>query len=61
MTFDLEKQIFTPKRGYPVLKIDHYENYSNILKISPPKTKSFQIKLLIFFIFLLNTSVVGTR
>ena len=25
--------------------------YSNILKISPPKTESFQIKNLIFFIF----------
>ena len=29
--------------------------YSNILKISPPKTESFQIKILIFFIFLLKT------
>ena len=29
--------------------------YSNILKISPPKTESLQIKILIFFIFLLNT------
>ena len=28
--------------------------YSNILKISPPKTESFQIKVLIFFIFLLK-------
>ena len=27
--------------------------YSNILKISPPKNESFQIKILIFFIFLL--------
>ena len=25
--------------------------YSNILKISPPKTENFQIKILIFFIF----------
>ena len=25
--------------------------YSNILKISPPKTESFQIKILIFFSF----------
>ena len=25
--------------------------YTNILKISPPKTESFQIKILIFFIF----------
>ena len=30
-------------------------SYSNILKISPPKTESFQIKILIFFIFLLKT------
>ena len=29
--------------------------YSNVLKISPPKTESFQIKNLIFFIFLLKT------
>ena len=27
----------------------------NIMKISPPKTESFQIKILIFFIFLLKT------
>ena len=35
--------------------------YSNILKISAPKTESFQIKILIFFIFLLKTWIVGTR
>ena len=29
--------------------------YSNVLKISSPKTESFQIKILIFFIFLLKT------
>ena len=29
--------------------------YSNILKISSPKTESFQTKILIFFIFLLKT------
>ena len=29
--------------------------YSNILKISPPQTEHFQIKILIFFIFLLET------
>ena len=29
--------------------------YSNILKVSPSKTESFQIKILIFFIFLLKT------
>ena len=34
---------------------------SKILKISPPKTESFQIKILIFFIFLLNTEIVSTR
>ena len=28
--------------------------YSNILKILPPKNESFQIKILIFFIFLLK-------
>ena len=36
--------------------------YSNILKISPSKTESFQIKILIFFfIFLLKTCIVGTH
>ena len=35
--------------------------YSNILKISPPKTESFQTKILIFFIFLLKTEIMGTR
>ena len=29
--------------------------YSNILKISPPKPESFQIRILILFIFLLKT------
>ena len=29
--------------------------YSNILKILPPKNENFQIKILIFFIFLLKT------
>ena len=29
--------------------------YSNILKISPPKPEGFQIKILIFFLFLLKT------
>ena len=35
--------------------------YSNVLKISPPKTESFQIKILIIFILLLKTLIVGTR
>ena len=39
------------KEGISLRKHD----YSNMLKISPPKTKSFQIKILIFFIFLLKT------
>ena len=29
--------------------------YSNILKILPPKSENFQMKILIFFIFLLKT------
>ena len=33
--------------------------YSNILKISPPKTESFQIKILIFFIYLLKNIDYG--
>ena len=32
-----------------------------ILKISPPKSESFQITILIFFTFLLKTLIVGTR
>ena len=35
--------------------------YSNILKILHPKTETFQIKILIFFMFLLKTWIVGTR
>ena len=34
--------------------------YSNILKILPPKTEVFQIKILIFFLFLLKTQIMGT-
>ena len=34
--------------------------YSNILKISPPKTESFKIKVQIFFMFLLKTWIVGS-
>ena len=33
---------------------------SNKLKFSPPKTESLQIKILIFFIFLLKILIVGT-
>ena len=32
--------------------------YLNILKISPPKTESFHIKILLFFIFQLMTKTV---
>ena len=35
--------------------------YSNVLKILPPKNENFQIKVLIFYIFLLKTKIVGTR
>ena len=35
--------------------------YSNILKISPSKTESFQIKILICFIFLLITYIVSNE
>ena len=35
--------------------------YSNILKISPPKTEKFSDKIQIFFIFLRKTKLVGTR
>ena len=51
---------------YTTLKYDYsWRNHacSNILKISPPKTERFQTKILIlvFFIFLLKTWIVGTR
>ena len=37
-------------------------DYSNILKILPPKNENFQIKNSdIFFTFLLKTWIVGTR
>ena len=35
--------------------------YSNILKILPAKNENFQIRNLIFSIFLLKTKIVGTR
>ena len=35
--------------------------YSNILKILPPKNENFQRKILIVFVFLLKTKIVGTR
>ena len=36
--------------------------YSNKLKILPPKkNENFQLKILIFFIFLLNTEIVRTK
>ena len=36
--------------------------YSNILKILPPKNENFQIKILIFFLFLLKKIIdCGTR
>ena len=41
-------------------KNPHDEN-TPILKISLPKAESFQIKILIFFILLLKTWIVGTR
>ena len=50
------------------IKLNGYETdtlrkhaYSNILKILPPKAESFQRKILIFFIYLLKTQIVGTR
>ena len=54
MTFGTDKKILTLKRRYPVPKTVALIKY--ILKISPPKTESFQIKNLIFFsYFLLKT------
>ena len=42
---DVQENFFTLRK----------HSYSNILKFSPPKTESFQIKNLIFFIFLFKT------
>ena len=42
------------KRKYQLQK----HAYSNVLKILPPKNENFQIKILIFFIFLLKTDCV---
>ena len=40
--------------GLHYLLLPYYEN-TNILKIVPPKNENFQIKVLMFFIFLLKT------
>ena len=45
---------FTVKRVTDMTPLRKHA-YSNILKNSPPKRESFQIKSLIFFIFLLKT------
>ena len=47
----------TQKRLYKSagLKALRKHAYSNILKIFPPKNEHFQIKILMFFIFLLKT------
>ena len=50
--------IFAEKKKWVAFALKyHYENKPNqiVLKISPPNTESFQIKILIFFIFLLKT------
>ena len=43
--------------GYPHIYIISLRKhaYPNILKLSPPQTENFQVKILIFFIFLLKT------
>ena len=43
------------RKNFPLRK----HAYSNILNISPPKTENFQIKFLIFFIFLLKNIDFG--
>ena len=35
-----------------IIKVERKNAYSNILKFSPPKAESFQIKILILFFFL---------
>ena len=44
-------ELKTQESCYNIMKI----HYSNILKISPPNTERFQIKILTFSIFLLKT------
>ena len=48
---DTQKMLKSRNSLHKALK----EAYSNILKVSPPKTNKFQIKILTFFIFLLKT------
>ena len=59
---DMSESTFSDVAAY---KADYFTllkyAYSNILKNSPPKTESFQIKILIFFIFLLKAYIVGIR
>ena len=43
------------------LKALRKQAYLNILQNLPPKNENFQIKILIFFIFLLKTKIVGTH
>ena len=56
-TFPYSKLYFEKRRcgayGYSESLRKH--GHTNILKISPTKYESFQIKILIFFIFLLKT------
>ena len=54
---DLHKKTQFEPREAPLRK----HAYSNVLKISPPKTESFRIEIPMFFLFLLKTLIVGTR
>ena len=56
---EFTEYLAVPKRHRRYSLIDNCplrkQTYSNKLKILPPKTENFQIKILIIFIFLLKT------
>ena len=54
MNDDLILFLLTKKHVITVVKSLRKHAYSNLLKIIPPKNEHFQIKNLIFFIFLLK-------
>ena len=60
-TLNMTEMYFTRLHTHPGTNSLRKHACSNMLKISPPKNESFLKKILIFFIFLLKTSIVGTR
>ena len=58
-----DSSIGPDRKGYPLNVFSHYKKhaYSNILNILQPKSGKNSDKKIIFFIFLLQTYIVGTR